>query len=215
LGVRVAVGGAVTLGAAAVVGLLALAVGIDDEVAVGLAGLAVAALAFVFGKLIPARRLPEPEQRITVPEPPLPQLGPPAHGPRIVVGDLPGEAVAWQDRTDLLDRLAAIAGSGQAAVVCAVAGLRGIGKTQLAAAYARDRARRGWPVMVWIDAETETSLLAGLDALAGQAGIRQDGVDPAQTAKAAMAWLRTADNVPRRDQQISCLRWSQRCMDGL
>ena len=51
-------------------------------------------------------------------------------------------------------------------MVCAVSGRRGIGKTQLAAAYARRRVADGWPVVAWIVADTELGLLAGLDQLA-------------------------------------------------
>src|SRR5258705_4289466 len=46
---------------------------------------------------------------------PLTAAGPP-HSPgaaQVVVGDLPGQAVAWQDRVELLDRLTVMAGHGR------------------------------------------------------------------------------------------------------
>src|SRR5436305_2175417 len=139
----------------------------------------------------------------TVPESPTPIVGDnpaaalnrPSADParthaQIVVGDLPGEAVAWQDRTDALDRLRVIAAAEQTAVVCAVTGQRGIGKTQLAAAYARRCVVDGWRVVVWIGAETVGGVLSGLDALAGSAGVRPPDVDPAEAALAGLGWLR-------------------------
>jgi hypothetical protein len=66
---------------------------------------------------------------------------------QVIVGDVPGEAVAWQGRSHLLDRLTTVTSGSRPTVVCAVTGQRGIGKTQLAAAYARHRlaeAGRWW-----------------------------------------------------------------------
>src|SRR5262245_7055409 len=60
-------------------------------------------------------------RRPTTPPPqPLPHPHPDpltAHD-RVLVGDLPGEAVAWQERGDLLDRLETMASSGPTTVVC-------------------------------------------------------------------------------------------------
>jgi hypothetical protein len=117
------------------------------------------------------------------------QQRPGAH--QLVVGDLPGQAVAWQERVETVDRLAVMAGNGQTTVVCALAGQRGIGKTQLAAAYARGRVAEGWPVVVWVAAETEHGIVTGLDALAAEVGLRQPDTDPADAALVALAWLRT------------------------
>ncbi|MEV8509338.1 FxSxx-COOH system tetratricopeptide repeat protein [Actinoplanes sp. NPDC051475] len=117
--------------------------------------------------------------------------GPSDAGQQIVVGDPPGQAVAWQDRPGLLQDLVESAGAGGTTVVCALAGQRGVGKTQLAAAYARLRIQHGWPIIVWATAETEAGIVAALDELAGVAGVRQAGTDPQQAARAALRWLRT------------------------
>ncbi|HEX8344626.1 MAG TPA: toll/interleukin-1 receptor domain-containing protein [Actinoplanes sp.] len=108
-----------------------------------------------------------------------------------VVGDPPGQAVSWQDRPYLLEATVAAAGTGRATVVSALAGQRGVGKTQLAAAYARLRIQHGWPVVVWANAETEDGIVAALDELATMVGLPEAGADPQASARAALRWLRT------------------------
>ncbi|GGL04713.1 tetratricopeptide repeat protein [Planomonospora parontospora] len=114
----------------------------------------------------------------------------PAPG-RIVEGDdIPGPPPAFQPREDLLARVhAAHAGVRGAAAVCAVIGAPGVGKTLLAASYAWDRQAAGWPLIIWISAETEDRILAGLDALATRLGVRGADDDAATAARRARAWL--------------------------
>ena len=109
---------------------------------------------------------------------------------QLVVGDPPGRAVAWQDRPGLLQELVRLAGGEDTSVVCALAGQRGVGKTQLAAAYARLRIAHGWPVIVWAVAETEEGVVTALDELATMAGVRGPGAEPEQAARAGLRWLR-------------------------
>ncbi|HWE90190.1 MAG TPA: FxSxx-COOH system tetratricopeptide repeat protein [Pseudonocardiaceae bacterium] len=90
---------------------------------------------------------------------------------QVVTGRLPHEPPHYQPLPQL-DALHALAGSGTAAVVCAVTGRRGVGKTQLAAAYARQRIRDGWPLVAWVSAETTDDMMAGLNELAEAIGMR-------------------------------------------
>ena len=62
---------------------------------------------------------------------------------------------------------------GGPVVVC---GMRGVGKSQLAAAYARECERAGWSLVAWMDASSREALVAGLAELAVEMGI--DDGDP-------------------------------------
>ncbi|HYB86936.1 MAG TPA: tetratricopeptide repeat protein [Streptosporangiaceae bacterium] len=89
-----------------------------------------------------------------------------------VVGDIPREPPGFLPRPELLAELDGA--SGRVAVIHAAAGMRGVGRTQLAAAYARARLADGWRLVAWVDAADPGALEAGLAAVAGALG-RADG----------------------------------------
>jgi tetratricopeptide (TPR) repeat protein len=113
-----------------------------------------------------------------------------ADGP-VVVGDIPQEPPGFQPRSDLLAELDR-AGPG-ASVVRAVTGMRGVGKTQLAAAYARARLADKWRLVAWVNAKDPAALLAGLTAVADAVGLtdaasQRAGADAGRVVR---NWLET------------------------
>jgi Tetratricopeptide repeat len=91
----------------------------------------------------------------------------------------------------MVSRLAAAAGGGRVAVVCAVTGLRGVGKTQVAAAYARARVGEGCGLVGWVNAETRDVLLDGLRRVAEALGVADPEGDSLESARRLRAYLQT------------------------
>ena len=90
---------------------------------------------------------------------------------QIVVGELPGAPPAFVER-EAVDRLAAaFEAGGGVAVVSALTGQRGAGKTQVAAAYARQAVNDGVDLVAWVSAEDDSRLLAGLEEVARRLGV--------------------------------------------
>ncbi|GIF00072.1 ATP-binding protein [Paractinoplanes rishiriensis] len=99
-----------------------------------------------------------------------------------VLGPLPMEAAHYQPRRELAGRI-----HESKATTCVLSGLGGVGKTQLTARYARDRAAKG-DLVVWVDA----SSVEAIESRLADAGAEYADADPARPAQAAdrfLAWL--------------------------
>ncbi|MEU2794184.1 tetratricopeptide repeat protein [Streptomyces sp. NPDC007100] len=105
------------------------------------------------------------------------------------VGVLPSRALSFQYRT-VGDQLRATIDNGGTAVLSQVlTGTGGVGKTQLAADYARTMWESGGvDVLVWISASSRSAITAGY-AQAGVEVLAADPGDPEQAARAFLAWL--------------------------
>jgi tetratricopeptide (TPR) repeat protein len=100
---------------------------------------------------------------------------------RLVIGEIPQQPPGFiaRDAQVVLSQAA----PKDAAAVHAVIGLRGVGKTQLAAAYARACARERWGLVGWVNAESRDTLLAGLARIAEAVGVEDPQGDSAKSAR--------------------------------
>jgi hypothetical protein len=109
------------------------------------------------------------------------------------IGSLPPIAAAHQDRP-VDQELAEALSAGGTAVVCQIlSGMGGVGKTQIAAAFAhRQWDERAVDLLVWINASARESIIAAF-AQAGSKLCGADAADSEATAQHFLAWLDSTD----------------------
>jgi hypothetical protein len=129
------------------------------------------------------REAPAPPRVIEV------QLPSEDHGDQFVVGPVPRAPQHFQPPVDVVRALGGIV-DGSIAVVCTVTGLRGVGKTQAAGAYARQRIADGW-LVAWFPAQSEELVVAGLAELADALDLRRAGDSAAMTVARVRNHLQT------------------------
>ena len=119
----------------------------------------------------------------------------PRSGP-VRTGTPPSRAPEFVE-SDVQFHLADLVDGGGHATLVSLTGLRGVGKTQLAAEFARRCVAAEWPVVAWIDAESEHTLLAHLVTLANEVVGYREGEEPeALVRRWHAAWNSEPD--PRR-----------------
>jgi NB-ARC domain-containing protein len=101
---------------------------------------------------------------------------------QVVVGDIPAQRPGFQPRLAVLAQL----NRASQGPVVVLTGACGVGKTQLAAAYARARLAVGWQLIAWINASDSESVSAGMAKIAKATGL-DDGRSWQGTADAGRA----------------------------
>ena len=140
------------------------------------AGVVGAAAAIVFGLIPLLQRRKEGLKAPGEAEDGVLPAGPGGDAP-VVVGEIPQQPLGFQPRADLLTALDAPGPRSRVVVVHAVTGMRGVGKTHLAAAYARAKLAERWRLVAWINAEDLGGVLTGLADVAAGWGLGAGEVD--------------------------------------
>ncbi|WP_407837772.1 FxSxx-COOH system tetratricopeptide repeat protein [Streptomyces sp. DSM 116496] len=113
------------------------------------------------------------------------------------VGVIPRRAGSFQERAEAERLRFAVEGGGTAVLCQVLAGMGGVGKTQLAADHARHAWAKGQvDLLVWVTAATRQAVI---DAYAQAAAdtLHTDPADPERAAQAFLAWLEPAPGRPR------------------
>ena len=107
------------------------------------------------------------------------------------VGAIPTLADCYQPRAEAEQLRDTVDVGGTAVLTQVLSGLGGVGKSQLAAAYARSMAAE-IDALVWVSATTRAAVLSAYAQASIQLGLATDGAHT-QAAARFMSWLQTTD----------------------
>jgi tetratricopeptide (TPR) repeat protein len=113
----------------------------------------------------------------------LPPLPAAAVAEQLIIGEIPREPLAFQGRAQTAQAIERALTTGGIAVVHALAGGPGVGKTQIAGAVARKRISEGCALVGWVGADTVDLLLTDLATIADRIGVADPEGDSATSAR--------------------------------
>ncbi len=106
---------------------------------------------------------------------------PPRQG--LSVGPIPLYPRGYIERPQVISLIEQLNATAGVSVVYALSGMRGVGKTQVAAAVARDCRSRGWDLVGWINAESADTILTDLAVVADALGVADPDGNPQGSAE--------------------------------
>ncbi|WP_052489181.1 tetratricopeptide repeat protein [Streptomyces sp. 150FB] len=118
------------------------------------------------------------------------------------VGVIPREAAAFQERDEAARLRTAVTGGGTAVLCQVLRGTGGVGKTQLAARYAREAWVAGeLDVLIWVGAGSRSAIISAY----AQAAEELIAVEPGHPERSAMAFMKWLE--PRPPGSGPVCRW--------
>ena len=124
----------------------------------------------------------------------------PAAGPRqtatgpLLIGGLPPRADSFQARAEAYRLRAAASGGKTTVLTQVVAGLGGVGKTQLAADFSRTAwENRDVDLLVWVSALDRASVVSGYVQASTELALGPENEAPERTAARLLSWLARTD----------------------
>ncbi|WP_216892949.1 tetratricopeptide repeat protein [Nocardia alni] len=112
--------------------------------------------------------------------PPVADAPPDHHITQVIAGEIPQEPPHFVERAELR-RVRAMLGKSRVVVI--VTGMRGVGKTHLAAAIAREEIDAGNGLVGWINAGTLDTTHTGMAEIAARVGVSDPAGDSAKSAR--------------------------------
>lgn len=109
----------------------------------------------------------------------------------VEVGLVPPRADCFQERSEIEALRDAVRSEETGMVTQVLVGLGGVGKSQLAAAFAHDR-RAEVDLLVWADARSREAVITSFARVSDRLGLR--GRDTQESAKLFLEWLRSAQD---------------------